>query len=261
MDSEIIIPLIFLVIIIFFGVRAAVNKKESQEARITLKEEDFTKEIDKIEKLTANEAKEKLGCKDWSVLSPDLIQMKYIGGIDDLDAKVYLKSIICLKGLELIFQEMRYGLLSGNIKYWTVENKREIIGTKSKSVVGRALAGGLLFGPVGAIIGGLTGIGKKNITLNNIENVITFSYQEEDKERIILFSCRDKYLKKIFNSLKESTFGDKFKNPSELLPDKQTDTKNEFSVADELKKLKELLHEGILTDEEFEKQKEKLLNK
>ncbi len=35
---------------------------------------------------------------------------------------------------------------------------------------------------------------------------------------------------------------------------------NSMSVADEIKKLKELLDEGVLTDEEFEKQKNKLLD-
>ena len=37
-------------------------------------------------------------------------------------------------------------------------------------------------------------------------------------------------------------------------------SQNNLSVADELKKYKELLDLGILTQEEFEKQKSKLLN-
>ena len=38
-----------------------------------------------------------------------------------------------------------------------------------------------------------------------------------------------------------------------------SDYENDFSVADELLKLKSLLDEGIITEDEFDKQKAKLL--
>jgi len=262
MDTGTIIFLIFTIIMILFAVYGTIIKKESQKARSKLKEEDLIKEIDKIETLTANEIEEKLGVIDHSVLSYILQTMRYIGGIDDVDEKTYISTEIRLKGLEIKFLKMRFGLLSGNVKYWTVENRNELIGSKSKSVIGRALAGGLIFGPVGAIVGGLTGLGKKSLYADDIENLISFCYNEGENERMILFQCKDMYLKKTFNSLKQSSFGNRFKSPSELVKlehTESTETVSQLSVADELKKLKELLDEGLLTKEEFEKQKEKLL--
>jgi len=41
---------------------------------------------------------------------------------------------------------------------------------------------------------------------------------------------------------------------------KQSVMQNSFSVSDEIQKLKELQNQGILTEEEFEAQKKKLLN-
>lgn len=44
-----------------------------------------------------------------------------------------------------------------------LEHADKVIENKEKSVVGRALAGGLLFGPVGAIVGGMTGMKDKKV--------------------------------------------------------------------------------------------------
>lgn len=44
-----------------------------------------------------------------------------------------------------------------------LEHADKVIENKEKSVVGRALAGGLLFSPVGAIVGGMTGMKDKKV--------------------------------------------------------------------------------------------------
>ncbi|MDP8227162.1 MAG: SHOCT domain-containing protein [Candidatus Celaenobacter polaris] len=49
-----------------------------------------------------------------------------------------------------------------------------------------------------------------------------------------------------------------FKSPSELVKLESAETVSKLSVDDELKKLKELFDDGIITHEEFDKQKEKL---
>ena len=48
------------------------------------------------------------------------------------------------------------------------------LSTENKSVVGRAVVGGLLLGPLGAIVGGMSGIGTKTKTLGNYYFAINF---------------------------------------------------------------------------------------
>lgn len=50
--------------------------------------------------------------------------------------------------------------------------------SKNKSVVGRSIAGGLLFGQMGAVIGGLSGVGGKNKTIH--KKFVFITYQSSD---------------------------------------------------------------------------------
>ncbi len=104
----------------------------------------------------------------------------------------------------------------------------------------------------------MTGIGKKNINLNDVDNIISIAFiDENDTEQLLLFSCSDKKVKKVQEYFK-SKLGHKFKNPSDIKPDKTTNP--HLGVADELLKLKELLDKGVLTHEEFAEMKKKILN-
>jgi hypothetical protein len=57
--------------------------------------------------------------------------------------------------------------------------EKEVI-EKSKSVIGRGVVGGLVFGPAGLLLGGLSGIGKKNKVEKS--KVYIVSYVGSDKE-------------------------------------------------------------------------------
>lgn len=52
---------------------------------------------------------------------------------------------------------------------------------KSKSVGGRAVIGGVLLGPVGAIVGGMSGLGKKEIKKDRTVLIINYTSGGEDK--------------------------------------------------------------------------------
>ncbi len=54
-----------------------------------------------------------------------------------------------------------------------VVTEQEII-EKSKSVVGRAVLGGLILGPVGAIVGGTSGVGKKEKKVTHAYFIINY---------------------------------------------------------------------------------------
>ena len=131
---------------------------------------------------------------------------------------------------------------------------------RKKGAFSRAALGGLVFGPAGAIIGGLsaktvgtheTTEGKFQLVLivNNTENptnYINFGFDErlakEWQARIEVIIMRADEEEKLSKGSKSVS----------SLPD---------SVADELKKLADLRSQGILTDDEFAEQKGKLLEK
>lgn len=58
---------------------------------------------------------------------------------------------------------------------------------KSKSVAGRAVIGGLLLGNIGAIVGGMTGIGTKAQTVQHDYLIINYTSKEQE-EKILSFS-------------------------------------------------------------------------
>lgn len=57
--------------------------------------------------------------------------------------------------------------------------EKEII-EKSKSVAGRAIAGGVLLGPLGAIIGGMSGVGNKQKSETHYYMIINYKSRDEE---------------------------------------------------------------------------------
>jgi len=148
-----------------------------------------------------------------------------------------------------------------NLLYITIEKQETILEEKSKSIVGRALLGGLLLGPVGAVVGGMTGIGEKTVKDKQMPDyIIVFKIVDDfnQKEKVILFECNNKDFSTV-NKFISSNLAEKVIEPS-TIQDEQTHN-NVHNTADQLIKLKNLLNEGILTEGEFEKEKQKILNK
>lgn len=85
-------------------------------------------------------------------------------------------------------------------------SEKEII-EKSKSVGGRAVAGGLLLGPLGAIVGGMSGIGSKQDS--KTKYYIVINYKSNDEYGVLSFEVIDastywnKILKAINNNISE----------------------------------------------------------
>lgn len=56
---------------------------------------------------------------------------------------------------------------------------------RNKSVAGRAMIGGVLLGPVGAIVGGMTGIGKKE--KKKIQSFVIINYTSNGEDKVAAF--------------------------------------------------------------------------
>ncbi|MDK0695919.1 DUF4428 domain-containing protein [Clostridium perfringens] len=132
----------------------------------------------------------------------------------------------------------------------------------TKGGLGRAVAGGILFGGVGAIVGGITGNKKTKsvvnslkikITLNDMNNPTIYIPLIKSKTKTNSVSYRGAYglCQEILSTLDIITKSNKEINTNA--------NKINYSEADEIEKFKHLLDAGIITEEEFEKKKKIIL--
>jgi len=223
--------------------------------------------------LDKNQLEDKLGKFGiWSGKAGNAIigEVKYLGGIPEIDQLAIspistVSMVMRPKGVEINFMlgltKTRIGLFHEKLSFWTVERQEEVVAKQSKSVIGRALIGGILLGPLGAIVGGITGIGDKTVKLYDVDNIVSISYSQDNQNYMILFSCTNNKMKKVYSFLSKN-LGAKYQKPESIKFAEENNTNSDFnSVADELKKLKSLLDDGILNANEFDDQKMKLLNK
>tara|TARA_R110002073_G_C9499211_1_gene581911 strand:- start:2689 stop:3378 length:690 start_codon:yes stop_codon:yes gene_type:complete len=196
--------------------------------------------------------------------------LKYLGGIPEVDALLEEKPkephgivsnlIIWPKGIEVmiftgIIRTKTVYVAVDDVDYWTIEPQGSGVEV-SKSVFGRALLGGLVLGPLGAVLGGASGVGSKHVSLTNSDNVVTVACRDGDNERLVLLGCANKKIKKVRRFLDQGLVG-KYVEPGKLAVDTQSGPPP--SIADELMKLNALVEAGVLTPEEFDLQKQRLL--
>lgn len=138
-----------------------------------------------------------------------------------------------------------------------IENGKSIV----KSGAASAAAGGILFGPTGAIVGGLLTRGNKKESCSMLK--VSIAIKNESRKEIVLINTKTKadstFYKLSQGSLKSIvTKLDKILSPSTV--NTRPVEKPIVSSADEIRKFKQLLDDGILTQEEFETKKKELLN-
>lgn len=115
----------------------------------------------------------------------------YISGLDEMFREKELVDIIWDGNQDKVIFQSRFmdrnkekhtaNLPVGKIKIAKFVSEKEII-EQQKSVGGRAVVGGLLLGPLGAIVGGMSGVGNKQKTKRT--NYIIFNY---DEDKVITF--------------------------------------------------------------------------
>lgn len=148
------------------------------------------------------------------------------------------------------------------INYELIEDGNNI----AKGGLGRAITGGILFGGVGAIVGGMTG-GRKT-TCSKLEIVITLRNTSNPIRRIPFINTSTK--KDSLSYMKLSQEAQEIASFLQIICDfnntKQNQqmncyNNNNVSVADEIKKFKELLDINAITQEEYDAKKDELLKK
>jgi hypothetical protein len=153
------------------------------------------------------------------------------------------------------------------------EDGTTVTRSSRSSQLGRAVLGGLTFGGVGAIIGGLSGKKVSSDKISRIDLRLTVNWPDKPIHDINLMNYETGKDSTLYQTVMENArtahafleliirnadIDDKSKlgeNDQGFLP-----KTGQESVADELKKLSELKNEGILTEDEFVSQKTKLLS-
>lgn len=209
-------------------------------------------------------------------MSLDTEAVFYLGGVteldDELDSKGFeLKDQMTMlnvypNGFELevsvSLKYYRIPIMPNSLKKWTVEKQDAVFEQESKSVLGRAVVGGLLFGGLGAIVGGLSGTKGERKKVGFIDYVLTAIIEHNGVEKALILGFPSKWIKNIrafFDKYFPNTYSDSdnfISNSKETYQPQQS-----ISIADELKKFKELLDNDIISQEEFDAQKTKLLSK
>ncbi|HFD3453568.1 TPA: SHOCT domain-containing protein [Enterococcus faecium] len=136
--------------------------------------------------------------------------------------------------------------------------------------IGRAVVGGVLAGGVGAVLGGVTKKKKQRNYVDSLKIMVTFKNrtpQSVTLDYIKKKQEKDKKYEKALMKAKETMAGFDY-IVSELEVDRHDEFVSSTNVqkeqpttsADEIRKFKELLDEGIISQEEFDAKKKELLN-
>lgn len=133
-----------------------------------------------------------------------------------------------------------------------------------KGGVGSAIAGGILFGGVGAIVGGATGKKKLNQACTNLMIKITINNMAAPVEYIKLISSTTNKNSMIYRSAYQDaqeiiSLLQLICNQRNTMSDTTKESAQQSSPADEIYRYKALMDNGIITEEEFKAKKKQLL--
>jgi hypothetical protein len=166
---------------------------------------------------------------------------------------------ICLIDTKCLLQKTvtRYFNYKDLISSEIIKHGETVSKTSRSSQIAGAIAGGLVFGGVGAVIGGLSGKRKTSTKMYAVSLRIIVNDKENPLFALLLNKNYPEAVKwhKILTKLIK-------KADREEVPGGNVATANneQLSVADELLKLADLKDKGVISEEEFTIQKKRILN-
>jgi len=126
------------------------------------------------------------------------ITLTHIDGLSGYGKGVKVKFS---KNTEEINIDKTYSIPTKNIES-TIFNSSKELTEHQKNVIGRSLIGGLLLGPLGAVVGGISGVGTQKET--TMIWIITINYKEYGNSKTAIFATEDESiiprLKNVLNS-------------------------------------------------------------
>lgn len=174
---------------------------------------------------------------------------------------VFQESMLRFAVIEILDGALRANTMIEILRYKISENitMRQVSKTKTKGRLGRAVVGGVLFGGVGAVVGGLTGKSETK-TETEVESITYTVHVDTNNDKIPHFGFT-KYPQEAEKWTLR--FEKALNNRKSKLGHSNLDGQHLGlnSIADEILKLKELQLKGIISETEFENQKQKLLNR
>jgi hypothetical protein len=196
---------------------------------------------------------------------PTLIAvLTYMAGIEAFDAAGPrpLDSVtlydrgegVIVERIESFSNNPRVDIPDAVVEGVTVEAAEEV--RKEKSVLGRALVGGLLLGPVGAVVGGISGVGTKKDTAGTPDLLVTIWCRDGSDQAAVVFSApfkRRAAVEQFFRTTYPTVFG---KEPKAL---ESAATSNE--AIEQLERLASLRDRGVISEDDFETQRKKLVER
>lgn len=169
------------------------------------------------------------------------------------DDKMCLVRIKKLVGFHHEFKYYKYNQIAN---YELLENGSSV--TKSKGTIGRAVVGGLLFGGIGAIVGGATSKRTTNTVCNSLKLMISFTNNPIPTDDIKLISGEVSTSSQTYSAACDKAQKIIFAL-QQIIDSNATPQISSSSPADEILKYKRLLDEGIITVDEFNQKKKQLL--
>jgi len=166
-----------------------------------------------MKEYTASDIKLKFGRTSFlSGASRRLFELNFIGGEDFLENNnkngIGGTKLEILKDGSLEINTGSYKtsaiLTKNRLKVIVIEKIDELFHKKNKSVIGRAVFGGLLLGPLGALVGGMSGLGEKEVKQKLLADyLVSFKIDDEESnnEKILLFGCKSKDFSRVENYL------------------------------------------------------------
>lgn len=125
--------------------------------------------------VAANKKNKEAAAKGITSFSPGVV----LHGIPHIPPKTEVEVSVSSDKITFKTKDLTFDLSLEQVKAATALKTTDIL-TKEKSVIGRGIVGGVLLGPLGAIVGGMSGIGKKQLK----GAFLVINYQPKDSEEI-----------------------------------------------------------------------------